>query len=300
MPVVIPSEVAATETPSITLDDSEGNPVTLHETTKRCLALVTGLLGIGPLRDSRRVRPQAHGGIDETRWEDGRLINMEGEVFSPGDMADAYAEFRALAGVFLQTLDVAPALLKWTEAGSGLSLQRLVKLAGEVDPPIEEGAALLKYQAQFFAEDPRAYSQTLTTESSDALSEAAGGIIAPFTAPLLASQSSGGTVTLNNDGNRPTPPTFRVYGRCVDPAIVHVGSGTRIVLAGTVPAGSYLELDTQNRTVKMDGTTSQLGFLDSANSTWREASAGSTQWRLIASDFDEDCRLDVLARSAYA
>ena len=70
----------------------------------------------------------------------------------------------------LQTLDYAPALLKWTEGNTGLQLQRLVKLDSEIDPPIQGGASLFTFQVAFYAEDPRAYSQTPTTVTSSVVS----------------------------------------------------------------------------------------------------------------------------------
>lgn len=469
---------------SITLDDADGNPVTIHdETGLRLASNVSGLVGVGAPRDDRRVRPNNHGGIDGTRWEDGRLISIDGNVSAPGDIAGAFADFRSMVRPMVQTWDASPALLKWQEGANapitnlvsnpsfevdtstwtgangtiaqtntvadsgtqslmvtatsaaspvawyantpdritvtagvtyygrarfrsavtsrtaridlrwydssgnviggdstgsalttstsawgasevtaaapvgatsvavilrvattsatsevhyvdavlftvssaavvyhdgdtsnaewsgtpGLSAsvhypgkQRLVKLASEVDPTLSDAAPILNYQAQFFAEDPRAYSQVLMTVSSNGLSAAAGGAVMSRAYPRTYSQSGGGVATVDNAGNRPTPLVFRIYGLCVNPTIVLVGVGTTITLSGTVPAGSYLELDTQARTVKMNGVTSQLSFLDSANSTWSEAPAGLSQWQLIAASFDASARLDVLARSAYA
>lgn len=162
---------------SVTLDDKDGTPVTLHsETGKRVLANATGLAGIGAPRESRRDRPTAHGGIDDSKWESGRLIVLDGEVFSTAGIADAFTEFRQVTKPMLQTLDHGPALLRWTEGTSGLALQRKVKLASDVDPPLSDGAAALSYQCQLFAEDPRAYSQTLTTATGAALSAATGGL----------------------------------------------------------------------------------------------------------------------------
>src|SRR4051794_7272304 len=104
---------------AVTLDDASGNPVTLHETTKRGLRSASGLVGVGSPRDSKRVRPTAHGGLSETRWEDGKTIVLEGEVFSQVSVADAMAEFRLITAPILQTLDVGPALLKWQEGIAG-------------------------------------------------------------------------------------------------------------------------------------------------------------------------------------
>lgn len=286
---------------ALTLDDQAGTPVVLHETTKRVATNVSGLIGVAPLRDSRRVRPQAHGGIDETRYEDGRIIAIEGEVMSTVSIEDAYTEFRTITAPMMATLDGNATALKWTEGAAGLQLQRIVRLAGEIDPPLEGGAAMLRYQAQFYAEDPRAYTQTLTTVTGAALSQAGGGLVFPMRFPFTFAVSGGGTVSFTNAGNRPTPPVFRIYGRAVNPQIVFPAAGVRIVLNGTVEAGTYLELDVAKRTIKIGGTSSRLNFMDAANSTWFElpANANSTL-QLVAADSDGGARLDVLARSAYS
>src|SRR6266576_4610930 len=103
---------------SVTLDDSTGSPIVLHQgnpTGKRWLSEAHGLRGIQGLRSSKRVRPQAHGGINETRYEDGRNITLVGEIVSQASIEDAFAEFALIAAPMIQTLDSGAALLKWTD-----------------------------------------------------------------------------------------------------------------------------------------------------------------------------------------
>lgn len=288
---------------TLTLDDQIGSPVALINPPKREIETAQGLFGIGDLRDSKRVRPTSHGGINETRYSDGKTITLEGAIGSNVSVADVYNEWRTLSTVMIDTLDGNETLLKWSEP-SGLSLQRLVKLDGLEDPKLSENAALINYQASFFAEDYRAYSQTLTTSTGNVLAAAAGGLVMPFTFPFTFSLSGGGTVTATNSGNRPTPPVWRIYGYCVNPSIVFLGdpSARRLVFNGTVPAGSYLELDMFNRTVRMNGSSDQnrANFFDAANSSWWELPVGTSNYQLVAADFDGVARLDVLGRAAYA
>lgn len=295
---------------SLTLDDSSGAAVTLHETDKRAATKALGFYGVSAPRDSKRVRPQAHGSINETRWGDGRTMSIEMEIISNVGVADAYNEFRAVVAPMQQTLDVGPALMKWQEP-SGLALQRLVKLDSEVDPPLQEAAAILNFPVQFHAEDPRAYSQTKTTATGSALSTLGGGMTMPVVFPFTFTSSGGGAVSFTNAGNRPTPPVYRIYGQCVNPQVVLLTTPqTRIVINGTVAAGDYLELNVQQRTIMLNGTTSRLNFYDAANSQWAELPGGdvvsgvivpkTSNLQLVAASFDASARLDVLARSAYA
>ncbi len=284
---------------AITLNDASGSPVDFHQPTgKRRIHRAIGLSGIQSPRQVVRSRPTAHGQINDTRWTDGRLVVLEGRVHSTVSPADAFAEFRTLTTPMLQTLDEGAALLKWTEE-SGLALQASVKLYGEVEPPVEVGANLLAYQAQLLAEDPRAYSQTLNTATGGTISTAPGGWTWPRTMPITFSASAGGAVAVNNIGNRPTPPIFRVYGMCVNPQVLLVGSTSRIALTGTIAAGDYLEIDVAQRTIKVNGTSSVLNFLDAANTTWFDLPRGASTIQLLAGTFDTVARCDVLYRSAY-
>lgn len=292
---------------TVTLDDKDGNSVVLHsddETSKRNLTSALGLRGLQNLRTSQRVRAQAHGSINETRFESGREITLVGEIASQVSIEDAFSEFTAISEAMVQTLDYGPALLKWTEGATGNALQMLVTVDGDLDPTIQEGQALLDYQALLFAEDPRAYSQDETTETGITLSTSGGGHIFNTTYPRTYASSGGGTVSWTNDGNRDTPPIFHIVGQCVNPQIVLVGAGQRLVFNGTVDAGSYLEVDVAHRTVKLNGTTNRLNFYDSANSTWFNLPGGdggvTSNLQLIASSFDSNALLTVIGRSAWS
>lgn len=181
------------------------------------------------------------------------------------------------------------------------SLQRLVKLDSDVTPHISGGNDReFVFQAQFFAEDPRAYTVHQDLISSTALSTASGGLVFPMKFPFKFTPSGGGTATVTNKGNRPTPPIFRIYGMCVNPAIVNVSTGDRITIAGTIANGDYLEIDVANRTAKLNGGTLQNNLVDSVNTTWYELPRGTTNLQLTSGTFDDTARLDTLFRSAYA
>lgn len=298
MPFVLSDTATGRQFSSITLDDATGAAIPLHSTSNRHVYRAAGLLGVTPPRQVVRVRPSAHGSLNDTRYTEGRLIVLDGRVFSTSSFAAATSEFRTVAGAALETLDEGAALLKWSEDG-GLALQSLVKLHGELDPPVEVGPNVLAYQAQFFAADPRAYSQTLSTSTGGTLTTSPGGWVAPETPPIVFSISAGGTAAVNNAGNRPTPPVFRVYGQCVNPQILLVGTTSRIALTGTVSAGDYLEVDVAARSITVNGTSSALNFLDAANTTWFELPKGISTIQLLAPTFDTASRVDVLYRSAY-
>ena len=292
---------------SVTLDDNTGTPVTLHldaTTGKRWLTSALGLRGVQNLRNSgtagRRVRPQAHGGIVPTKYEDARIITLQGEIVSQVSIEDALNEFALIAAPMIQTLDSGPALIKWQEGVTGNALQRLVKLDGDFDPPFTDGVSRLTYQAILVSEDPRAYSQTLQTVVSSSLSTSGGGRVYPMAYNWTYASSGGGVVAFTNLGNRPTPVTYRIYGMVVNPQVILVGTGLKLSFIGTIGAGDYLEVDVAERSVKLNGLSNRLNFYDPANSTWFELPKDTSNLQLVAGSFDANAQLMVLGRSAYA
>lgn len=289
-----------------TIDDKDGNPVIFHDdspSSKRGWIDAHGLLGgtIAPLRQSKAIRPQVHGGVNRTRFQDGGQPSFTQEIVGD-DIEDAYDELLVISAVLQDTLDYGPALLKWTEGETGRELQRYVKLDSTVDAPLTGFASLLTFPVALFAEDPRAYAQAAAWESSTTLSAASGGLTFPMTFPFTFSPSGGGTITVTNDGVKQTPPKFRIYGLIQNPSIVEVGGTGRIVLDNggvTIPAGSYVEIDTWERTLTLPDGTNVRNFLNSAATTWFDLPPGETDLQLIGGGFDGVAHLDVLVRAAY-
>jgi hypothetical protein len=261
MPFVIPATpVTGPGTPghqfsAITLADADGVlDIDLHRTDSRHIYAATGLIGVTPPRQVVRPRPSAHGSINNTRNTEGRLIVLEGRLLGEQSATDMFTEFYTVAGAMLETLDYGEALLKWTIDG-GASMQAMVKLHGELEPPVEVGPNILAYQAQLFAQDPRAYDQSQSsTRATRSRARRAGGRSRGPVDPVQR-LSTPGPRAVENLGNRPTPPVFRVYGMAVNPQILLTGTDYRIALTGTISAGDYLEVDVQNRSITVNGTT---------------------------------------------
>jgi hypothetical protein len=205
---------------------------TLHETATRAVARAEGFVGIAPVRQSSRPKPQRHGSINRSRWVGERVYTVDGECWgdTPGDAEDEYGD---IAAALFATLDPGtPGRLEWQLANGGLELQAEVKLGTATPPPLAGGAPFLQYQASLLAEDPRAYSQTETTAPGSPLSGIGGGKIYPYTYPREYNPVAGGNANLVVAGQAPTPPVLRVYGYCTSPQIVLESTGETIALTG--------------------------------------------------------------------
>ncbi len=271
----------------------------VHGADKRSIARAPGLHGVTGVRQITRNRPNRHGNIDDTKHSTGKVATFEGEVWGD-DAADSEAEFGAIAAELWGSLD-SPITVKWQRGDSGLLLQsrdNVVKLAGPLAPPLEHHSWLL-YQAHLNFEDPRAYSQTETTDVGSALSVASGGKIYPYTYPRGYNPSSGGSASVNNGGIIPTPPIFKVYGYCTSPAVRLQSTSEEISLNGEISDGDFMEIDVYNRTIKLNGTVNKANLLDSVGTTWFSLPPGADTVQLLAPNFNASARVDVIYRDAY-
>lgn len=286
------------------VQNAAGLPVRFHGdgTPNRLITGAAGLPGVlgfaGP-RDSVTNRPSGQGAITRSRWQKAGLVTIEGYVRGATPDA-ALAQYDVITVPLIDSIDV-PALLTWQRGtdGTGVQLQALAQLTDDVNVTEDAAGRVLRYQAHLRLDDPRGYTQALQTAVGGTIATAGGGVI-PRIYSRTYDPATGGTVAVNNTGTRPTPPIFHVYGYCTSPQIVLVGAGVRIALTGTVAPGDYIEVDVANRTVKLNGTGSAQGMVDSASTTWFDLPRGTSTLQLLAGANDSIARVDALYRPAYS
>lgn len=285
---------------SVTIQDANGVDVALFDSNRR-LGECRGLHGLPSLRRITRPRPGGHGEINTTRHYGSRQPVWTGILRGTSEPA-LWAEYDTILAALWGAVDD-PRLLKWTRA-DGLALQSLVKIGDAFDPVITatDAGRILRYQLTFDREDPRNYSQTEQVIVGAALTSAAGGLTFPADFNWTFTPSGAGTATVVNTGTIPAPGIFRVYGAVTSPQVLHVETDLRIAFDGAVSAGSYLEIDVQNRAVLLNGSTDRTNLVDFAATDWQagEIPVGTNNYRLIASTFDASARLDVFYRSSYS
>lgn len=153
---------------------------------------------------------------------------------------------------------------------------------------VTTGGHVVNGSTQFVAFDGITYgdtqAQAITTRELPG-----AGFSVPFTPPFSLAASSGGSVSIMNGGNRNAPWTARLDGPLQYPEIVHTQTGRRLFLAleanGGVDlqAGQWLELDSNARSVLLNGTADRRSNL-TVDSTWWELLPGSNDFTLRADD----------------
>ena len=139
---------------------------------------------------------------------------------------------------------------------------------------------------RFLALDPRIYDNDEST-SSTALGTLTGGLSFPAAAPFVFGTSGTSAVmACDNVGTTDAPWTATFAGPLTAPELVHVESGSRMSFPSAVlAAGESLVVDSDSRTVLLNGTASRYSWL-AATSQWfdlQPASIGTNSVQLLGS-----------------
>jgi hypothetical protein len=138
-----------------------------------------------------------------------------------------------------------------------------------------------RFSLQFIATDPRKVGTVLT--GSTGLPSSTGGLTFPMTLPTtISAVTDAGLVTLDSPGNTTGRVTLRIDGPITGPTVTHVNSGRSLVFASSisVPAGGWIDVDMDARTVLENGTASRSAWV--TNRGWSGFEPGSNVWAFSA------------------
>lgn len=150
---------------------------------------------------------------------------------------------------------------------------------------------------ELFATDPRIYSDTLNTVTLTRETSVAGHIW-PQTWPMNwgGAVASGSTI-VTNTGTFPAEMVLRFGGPVSDPGVENVTTGATLTFGIGLAAGEYLLVDTDARSVLLNGTASRYSTL-LAGSTWPNLALGDNDIRFTAATAT-DAPLTITWRSAW-
>jgi hypothetical protein len=175
---------------------------------------------------------------------------------------------------------------------------RADQFAGPITNPLHQ-----QVQVAWRAPDGVMESLAERIGTSDAITAGEGGRSYPRTYPVTYAESSSvGAVTVTNDGNVAVPPLLRLYGPSDSPRVENQRTGERQLFPGlTLLAGDWLEIDSRERTVRLNGlaTQSRLSLLDFANSSWLRLLPGQNTIRYYPVSFGDGARLEARFRPAW-
>ena len=210
-----------------------------------------------------------------------------------GDLIDAWKAATAMTPD--STVTVRANLLGRTRRRVGR-----FRIPGEIIPrgKVTTGGHVANASCQFVAFDGRTYGDTLNEASTQPVLPGTG-FEAPVDVPFTLGDSTLGVCTITNSGNIAAPWTARLDGPLTGITVSHVESGRRLDLSFTangeltLATGEYVTLDSDARSVLLNGTADRRTVL-TVDSQWWDLEPGDNSFELTA-----DTGTGTLTVSAY-
>lgn len=240
------------------------------------LMQVTGLHDSPEVRTSDATRARAHGLFAGTDLLGGRSLTAEIEVVAQHPNETYWSDFsRAL--VPGQTAEL-PLAFQVPGVAGGISVvlnARVRRLALPIDRAYFNGHG--SAAVEFWATDPRIYSQASTTYSVNQAAVSGAGLSFPITFPLtFGGAVSGGQFVANNAGEFAAPWTATISGPITNPVLENVTAGVSIAFVGSLGTGETLVISSADRSVLLNGTASRYSWLVVGSSWWELAPGDNT------------------------
>ena len=252
-------------------------------------------LGHAEPREVSHSRAGIDGEDDDTQFHDGRVVSFEGAAWTPAtnavDVVDRLSAYTR------------PGLRPWLvyrPAGKG---ERRVKLrATSLSRPMAgREPGIIRVAAQWRAPDGVSESTEEHVEAANPAEDVDGRAY-----PLLFDRSypastGPGRIDIVHTGSTVAYPVLRIFGPCTDPLVENETSGRQLAFEITIANGDYLEVDTRQRTIRLNGLTasSRYDALDFPASQWWGLLPGSNRVRFAPAAFSAPSLLEVRYRAAW-
>lgn len=259
---------------------------------------VTGLMDLPEIQVSDRLRLRRHGLSPGDDFAGRRSVVATFEVDAP-TVADLNSYLSTITALTRPGLEESPLSLQVPGVAEG-GIRRLNVRPRRRSIPVNLDLfyGLPMVTVEFVATDPRVYTHS-SYLSLTALPSGGGGLLFPATPPLTFVESTEtGDVNAENIGSFPVNPVIRIDGPITDPTIENLEQGKTIELSTTLALGQYLLIDTESRTVLLNGTASRYSSL-LPTSEWWDLAPGDNTIRFRSSTNTEDAVLSVSYRSAW-
>jgi hypothetical protein len=228
--------------------------------------LVQRIEGLGrpEVRTSESLRTGRDGLVPGQRLLGGRTIPLELVVIGWnqtgfGSALDALRNLSATQDVELR--------LRLNGIAGGNTVRTLVHIRRDEIPLESEYTSYAVPAAlELRATDPRLYSDGLTTVTLLSTS-VTGGLSFPWTFPItFGGAGNAGAGNIVNAGNFLAPVSVEIHGPITKPRLRNETTNQEIFYNGDLAAGEWLAIDTEARTVLLQGTANRYWLL------------GATQW----------------------
>lgn len=251
------------------------------------------------VRGAVEAVPRRNGSIVPAAFRSGATPILKGtaKAASVETRTDMLDELRAQLVSILR----ADGVLRWTP--SGKTTRRLTVRC--LEDPSESGGFLKTFQAALVSTTAHVESDAEHVASYSSLDGDSSGdeFEFPFEFPMdLGAGLAAGTAVVENAGDTDAWPLVRVTGPVTNPTLVNSTTGDELALIIDIPAGSFLEVDMDAETVRMNADPDQnrIGSVDPLNGVFWPLVEGVNEVRLIADAHDVGHGAAIYWRDAYA
>jgi hypothetical protein len=239
------------------------------------IRMIDGLGGTPAVISGDQRVARRHGTTAGDDYLPGRTITLEIDVLNSNHTARALL-IDAFNAVFKPGAAEAPLVFQLPSVAGGAKRRIGVRTVARKAPiDLQHLYAITELSLLLKATDPRIYDNTETVDQVS-LPTTEGGL--SFNASLnfsFGAVSTGGTINAVNSGTFDTPVVFRINGPCVDPRITNVATSQTLALTMSIDSGDYVEIDTDARSVLLNGTASRYQYL--TTSEWFDLPPGTTE-----------------------
>lgn len=242
------------------------------------------------VRSVTESRPGADGETDRSAYFGARALNLQVRVH-PTNRQAIVDRLRAFCH---------PSSRPWFFWDEGNGERRIQLRADGHTAPISSPSGL-NYGVSWRCPSPFAEAADPTV-SVIAPAVTAGGFSFPFSFPIVFPAGGGGAVAVDNAGNMPAQWVARIFGPCDDPILTNETTGESVGFSGlTIAAGDYVEIDSTNHTVYVNGlsSASRYHLLDLTTLSWFRIRPGSTLIVFTATSPGATAQAEITFRSTY-
>lgn len=222
------------------------------------IEVVTGL-DSAPYRQTKRDHEGVDGGFMDAEFEQGRDISLSGIVYANGNPLETFLD--SLKANWAPSATLIPLYILTNDAGLRVLFVKPLGCQYDWDALRRTGMAAITFTA--YAEDPRIYSGALQS----VILPIGAFIFTGFAFSVGFSFGFGGVTTtadgqfVNNAGNRPTPLIMTITGPVTNPVILNDTTSSSMQFNIDLAVGETLVIDTQYRTVRLNGVTNRRNAL---------------------------------------
>ncbi|HEV7679988.1 MAG TPA: hypothetical protein VGQ42_15605 [Candidatus Dormibacteraeota bacterium] len=272
------------------------NGLTFGDGTSYEVVNATGLDSLPDVYSADQPRSRDHGDWRGDDFAGGRTLTFLVEVIGATDTLYR-ANVDALRAATVPQTSEMPLIFQL----AGMSGNRRIYCRPRRRMPPTDLASRFRMAAaplEFRATDPRIYDDTLQSFTI-ALAVATGGFSFPFTFPFtFGTGGTSGVQVVTNTGNFATRPVITITGPVDNPTIESVTAGKHLTFAITLANTDTLTIDTDARSVLLNGTASRRNTMTS-DSTWFELPPGASTLSYHANTVQVGSTAIIAFRSAW-